>query len=159
MATLGSVGAPPLPSGADQLDAKDRRLLEQARQAAESAWCPVSHLKVGAAIRAKSPGKVFPGCNVEDLSQASTVHAEQGALAAAVLDRKDRSNSELVVEVAIFAFDGISGSLGASSSPCGACRQLLFQFNPNARVLFLQGVEVVDTSLKDLLPESFKLPI
>jgi cytidine deaminase len=74
------------------------------------------------------------------------------------LDRKDRSNNVLVVEVAIFAFDGISGSLGASSSPCGACRQLLFQFNPNARVLFLQGVEVVDTSLRELLPEPFKLP-
>jgi cytidine deaminase len=158
VATLRNVGAPPLPSGTDRLTAKDRSLLERARQAAEGAWSPLSHLNVGVVIRARNPNKVFLGCNVEDISQASTVHAEQGALASAVTGRNNRPNTDLVMEIAIFAFDSTTGTLAESSSPCGACRQLLLQFNPNARVLFLQGVEVVDKPLKELLPEAFELP-
>ena len=151
--------APLLPPGASRLEAGDYDLLDRARRASERAWAPLSHLHVGAAVRWAGESGEFVGCNVEDLSQAGTVHAEQAALAGAILNRTSTSTStaRLLTHVAVFAFEAKTNRV-ASASPCGACRQLLLQFNPEARVLFTVGDDVVDSRLTELLPHPFELP-
>jgi cytidine deaminase len=123
------------------------RLLRNARKVMKNAYAPFSKFKVGAAILT-SKGRVFVGCNVENSSYGLTNCAERTAIFSAVAEE----GPELEIEaVAVANIDG------TACSPCGACRQVIYEFGPRA-VIFYQGKQGLKQSLiTDLLPEGFRL--
>jgi cytidine deaminase len=128
---------------ADELNF-DPQLVEEARDVRERAYAPYSNFKVGAAIRTKS-GKVFKGANVENISISITVCAERSAGVAAI------SAGEMDwEEIAVVA------GTSRPTSPCGACRQFLAEFNPNLKVVVANQSEVFyTTTVAELLPKAF----
>lgn len=120
----------------------DERLLKAAREAREFAYAPYSGYKVGAALLAKD-GRVFTGCNVENAAYGNAMCAERTALFKAV--------SEGARE---FTAVAIAGS-GSAPFPCGACRQSLYEFAPELRVLVTWDGQVSKTTLAALLPQGF----
>lgn len=121
-----------------------RQLLEKARKAQAQAYAPYSRFPVGAAILAED-GRVFAGCNVENASFGLTVCAERNAMAATVLAGAQP------IAVAIVGNQ-------PDVLPCGACRQVLAEFNPDLLVV-TQGAnhETQVRSLRELLPGAFTL--
>lgn len=128
---------------ADELNF-DQQLVEEAREVRERAYAPYSNFKVGAAIRTRS-GMIFKGANVENISISITVCAERSAGVAAV------SAGELDwEEIAVVA------GTSRPTSPCGACRQFLAEFNPNLKVVVANQDEVFyTTTIAELLPKAF----
>ena len=121
-------------------------LYRAARLAFMNAYTPFSHFNVGAALRSKS-GTIFNGANVENSSYGLTRCAEQSAVQAMVTSGQ-RGFTELVVYSAS----------QPPASPCGGCRQVLFEFAPGARVwLVNEEGAVVRTTVSDLLPLGFRL--
>src|SRR3954470_22146428 len=96
-------------------------LLEAAREASRSAYCPYSHFHVGAAVRAG--GRIFTGANVENASYGLTLCAERNAVVAAVLAGAGR-----IEAMAVSCTAAPEGSDAAVRMPCGACRQVLAEF-------------------------------
>ena len=130
-----------------ELDQATRELYDVAREASAHAYAPYSRFQVGAAIRTKQ-GAIFRGCNVENASYGLTCCAERSAIFAAVA----AEGSEMRVrEVAVYVS-------AATASPCGACRQVIAEFGPAARVLFAAGDRIVDTGIAELLPGHFVPP-
>lgn len=105
------------------------------------AYAPYSKFAVGAALLTKS-GRVFKGCNIENVSFRLTLCAEQTALAAAIAEGEKE-----FVEIAVVA------DSKEPVVPCGACRQMLAEFNPNIKVTMstLEG-RSESWSLNELLP-------
>jgi len=142
------------------IDAVPADLLTAARAAFANAYAPYSRFAVGAALRATGPapggaerpgGTVYAGANVENASFGLTRCAEQSAVQALV-SAGGRTFSEVVVYT----------ESDVPSSPCGACRQVLAEFAPDARVYLVnhRGLALA-TSVKALLPVGFdgsKLP-
>jgi cytidine deaminase len=123
------------------------RLLRSARQVMKNAYAPFSNFRVGAAILT-SEGQVFVGCNVENSSYGMTNCAERTAIFSAV--------AKLGPKVEIRAV-AVTNDHGVPCSPCGACRQVIYEFGPEA-VIFYQGEKGPKQSLiTDLLPEGFRL--
>ena len=91
-------------------------LLEAATKVRENAYAPYSHFKVGAAIRATS-GRVYTGCNVENVAYPEGTCAEAGAIAAMVAAGETRITEVLVI-----------ADSPAPVPPCGGCRQKLAEF-------------------------------
>jgi cytidine deaminase len=120
-------------------------LIEAARAASARAYAPYSKFHVGAAVAAG--GKIFAGCNVENASYGLTTCAERNAVAAAV------AGGETGLEaIAIFA------PTAKPTPPCGACRQVLAEFNPEMPVHLIAADGSVETlNLADLLPRRFGL--
>ena len=123
-------------------------LLEEADRGAANAYCPYSKFQVGAALLTKS-GDVFRGCNVENVSFGLTNCAERTAVHTAIA----MGHKEFV---AIAIVQG-AGQPGADQPcwPCGACRQVLAEFNPDMDVIFREGDGHRITKLRELLPHSF----
>ena len=123
----------------EQMDA----LFKEARKAADYAYAPYSHFRVGAALLAED-GTVFSGCNVENRSFGLTICAERNAVLQGVAQGR-----QVFVALAISTPDS-----PAPVSPCGACRQVLSEFmSPRSPVRFGgSSGEQVDTSLGALLP-------
>jgi cytidine deaminase len=127
------------------------RLLRAARKVMKNAYAPFSHFRVGAAILT-SKGRVFAGCNVENSSYGMTNCAERTAIFSAIA--KDGPELEIQAVAVVASPDG---DHGVPCSPCGACRQVIFEFGPRA-VIFYQGKKGPKQSLiTDLLPEGFRL--
>lgn len=129
-----------------------RLLVLEAQRARTSAYAPYSHFHVGAAILTKS-GKVYSGCNYENAAYGNTICAERSAIASALTSenrglsfQKDKN----IVAVAVVL-------RGGNGSPCGNCRQGLFEFNPNMLVIMsdIDNGEYTEMYLKDLLPMGF----
>lgn len=120
------------------------KLIESARLMLSRAYAPYSHFPVGAALLTDN-GEIIAGCNVENSSFGLTICAERNAVAAAVArgHRKFRA-----VAVAASPVDPVS--------PCGACRQVLAEFNPDMVVISV-GCDgrVQEWTLKELLPAGF----
>ncbi len=118
-------------------------LIQQARQVRERAYAPYSKFAVGAALVTKS-GKVFTGCNVENLSFGLTICAERNAVAAAVAAGERE-----------FAAIAITADSKTPVTPCGACRQVLSEFCPDLDVcsVNLEG-ERFTAKLSELLPRA-----
>src|SRR5690242_16114587 len=91
-------------------------LIQQAVNAREYAYAPYSDFKVGAALLGAS-GKVFTGCNVENATYGLTVCAERVALWKAVSEGEKE-----------FRAIAVMSSSTPPAPPCGACRQLLWEF-------------------------------
>ncbi|MEW6337939.1 MAG: cytidine deaminase [Acidobacteriota bacterium] len=120
------------------------RLLANARRAQANAHAPYSGFRVGAAVLA-ADGRVFQGCNVENASFGLTVCAERNAVAAAVVA------GARPVAVAIV-------TPGDHVGPCGACRQVLAEFDLDMPVVLADrnGDHPVATALRELLPGAFR---
>ena len=101
----------------------DNCLIEAAFDVRQHAHAPYSQFSVGAALLTKS-GKIFVGCNIENISLRLTICAEQAAVAAAVT-----SGDVDFVAIAVVA------DSKEPVVPCGACRQLLAEFNPALEII------------------------
>jgi len=120
------------------------KLVELALQARENAYAPYSNFKVGAALETSS-GKVFAGCNVENSTYGLTVCAERVALWKAISEGERE-----FVSIAV-----VAGS-ERLVYPCGACRQLLWEFCGNIEVILASTQRHRETRrLADLLPSPF----
>jgi cytidine deaminase len=123
------------------------RLLRAARKVMKNAYAPFSSFRVGAAILT-SKGQVFVGCNVENSSYGMTNCAERTAIFSAVA----KCGPELEIRAV-----AVTNDHAVPCSPCGACRQVIYEFGPRA-VVFYEGKKGPKQSLiTDLLPEGFRL--
>lgn len=116
-------------------------LLKAAWQTREAAYAPYSNFAVGAALLAKD-GRIFVGCNVENISYGLTNCAERIAIGAAV-----------AAGVREFAAVAVVADTGVPISPCGACRQVLAEFGV-PRVMLANRNERMEFSLEELLPRA-----
>lgn len=120
----------------------EQALIAAARQVYRQAYAPYSNFSVGAALRTRS-GRIYTGCNVENASYGLTVCAERVAVTKAI------SEGERDFEaIAVVSRGGVA--------PCGACRQVLAEFNPELLVVVadLQG-DGRTFRLSELLPAAF----
>jgi cytidine deaminase len=121
-------------------------LIAAARAATGNAHAPYSNFHVGAAVLLDS-GEVFTGCNVENASYGLTNCAERTAIFSAVAAKG---------KVALKAVAAFVAS-GTACSPCGACRQVIAEFSQPDTLILYQGPDgVVECTIVDLLPDSFK---
>ena len=117
-------------------------LIKLAQDVRTKAYAPYSNFKVGAAVLAES-GKVYTGCNVENASYGLTNCAERSAIFKAV------SEGEINLRKICIVADS-----SALTPPCGACRQVLAEFNIQEIVLAnLQG-DIAKFTLEELLSHS-----
>lgn len=124
---------------------KDRELFLIARNMLPKAYVPFSKFQVGAALLTKK-GKVFTGVNVENSSYGISICAERVACVKAV--------SEGYREFEAIAVVSSEGEV----MPCGNCRQFLFEFGDDLRIITGNDEEHLKVYiLKDLLPEGFRL--
>src|SRR6266481_6575051 len=122
------------------------RLLRTARSAMKNAYAPYSRFRVGAAILTTT-GKVFSGCNVENASYGTTNCAERTAIFSAVAQLGPKLEIRAVAVV---------NDHGVPCSPCGACRQVIYEFGPDA-VVWYQGRDgIKESTLDALLPDGFR---
>jgi cytidine deaminase len=122
-------------------------LIEAARQAMRHAYAPYSHFKVGAALRTEN-GELFSGCNVENASYGLTNCGERTAIFSAVA----KSGPALVIQAI-----AVVNEQGLPCSPCGACRQVIYEFGPEAVVVFQSAGGWKETPITQLLPEGFRV--
>ncbi|MFZ5826059.1 MAG: cytidine deaminase [Bacillota bacterium] len=122
----------------------DERLIEAARSARERAYVPYSRFPVGAALLTED-GTLYSGCNIENASYGLTNCAERTAIFKAVSDGHQRFTTIAVI-----------ADTADACSPCGACRQVMSEFGPDAKVILtnLQGTTLV-TTVRELLPGAF----
>ncbi len=120
------------------------RLVESALRAQAHAYAPYSGFPVGAAVLA-ADGRVFLGCNVENSSFGLTVCAERNAVAAAVVAGARPTAVAVVAN-------------GSAVAPCGACRQVLSEFDKEMPVVLASATDGQRqlTSLDALLPGAFR---
>ena len=117
------------------------QIIQAAAQARLNAYAPYSGFKVGAAVLTGA-GAIFTGCNVENASLGVTICAERAAVAAAIA----AGQSDLIA-IAIVA------DAPQPAMPCGACRQVIAEFNPSIRIIASTTQnEQQEFLLTDLLP-------
>jgi cytidine deaminase len=119
-----------------------RELYDRAVAISSRAYAPYSNYLVGAAVRTRD-GNVFEGVNVENAAYPLGVCAEKSAL---------------VQAVSAGYGPGEIAAIGITASPCGGCRQWLYEFRID-EVTFLNGAgELVTYSAAELLPDTWDLP-
>jgi len=123
------------------------RLLRSAKKVMMNAHAPYSKFRVGAAVLL-SNGKIFSGCNVENASYGMTNCAERTAIFSAV--------AQLGPKIEIRAVSVVNDQ-GVPCSPCGACRQVIYEFGPDATVFFQGAMGPKHAHITELLPEGFRL--
>jgi cytidine deaminase len=124
-----------------------KRLLQAARKAMKHAYAPYSHFRVGAALLT-AQGRIFSGCNVENSSYGLTNCAERTAIFAAVAD----SGPGLTIRAVAVVNDQ-----RVPCSPCGACRQVIYEFGAEAAIIFQSAAGWRVSPIAELLPEGFRL--
>jgi cytidine deaminase len=119
----------------------DQQLVTQAIEVARRAYAPYSRFHVGAVLVGKD-GRTFAGCNVENISFGLTICAERNAVFAAVAAGcREFERIVIVADTAVPA------------SPCGACRQVLAELNPDLEVVLANFRGLSETfRLSELLP-------
>jgi cytidine deaminase len=126
--------------------AQQDELLAAAKRAYEHAHAPYSNFRVGAAVLLEN-GQVFSGCNVENASYGLTNCAERTAIFSAVAalgSKQVRIRAVVVVN-----------DRAVACSPCGACRQVISEFGPDADVFYLGPKGIQHSSMRQLLPDCF----
>jgi cytidine deaminase len=120
-------------------------LFDAALRARANAHAPYSGFKVGAALRCPD-GRVFAGCNVENVAYPEGTCAEAGAIAAMVAE-----GGRVIAEVVVVADSAVP------VTPCGGCRQKLAEFAPPDTPVILAGLqgELTRTTVGALLPGAF----
>jgi cytidine deaminase len=122
-------------------------LLRTAKRVMKNAHAPYSKFRVGAAVLL-SNGKIFMGCNVENASYGMTNCAERTAIFSAV--------AQLGPKIEIRAVTVVNDQ-GVPCSPCGACRQVIYEFGPDAIIFFTAATGPKQAHITTLLPEGFRL--
>jgi cytidine deaminase len=131
-----------------QLSSEQKQsLINLAKAACARAYAPYSRFKVGAAILSEA-GSVYTGCNVENSSYGLTNCAERTAIFSAVAAEGPAMR---VRAVAVWT------DPEGPCSPCGACRQVIFELGPGAIVLFQGRNGVQEACAHELLPAGFTL--
>jgi cytidine deaminase len=122
------------------------KLITEAKRSRSNAYARFSNFKVGAALLG-ADGRIITGCNVENSSYGLTMCAERTALFKAV--------SEGIREYLAIA---VYSETSPPTRPCGACRQVLYEFNPLMEIACANADGKIDKfTLSELLPEGFKL--
>jgi cytidine deaminase len=118
------------------------QLIERAAEARLAAYAKYSGFRVGAAVLADD-GRIFTGCNIENISYGLTICAERVAIFSAVA-----AGAHSFIRIAVVA------DTKELISPCGACRQVMAEFNPTLAVISAdcQG-HSVEQNLEFLLPK------
>jgi cytidine deaminase len=114
-------------------------LHEKAKQVAERAYAPYSNYRVGAVVRARD-GREFAGVNVENAAYPLGVCAEKSAIVKAVSEGYRPGDFE---------------AIGITASPCGGCRQWLYEFRFDEITFANRDGEVVTYTAADLLPDTW----
>jgi cytidine deaminase len=117
-------------------------LVERAEQVAARAYAPYSRYLVGAVVRARD-GRLFEGVNVENAAYPLGVCAEKTAISAAVTAGCRPGDLE---------------AIGITASPCGGCRQWLYEFRVGEVSYRAAGGEIRTAAPGDLLPDTWNLP-
>ena len=119
-------------------------LIAAAREARERAWATFSHFKVGAAVEDEE-GRIFTGCNIENATYGLTMCAERVAVFKAISEGAAKLRRIAVVADTV-----------TLTPPCGACRQILWEFCGDAEIVLtnLEGKQET-LSLNELLPRPF----
>ena len=120
------------------------QLIEAAREVRHNAYAPYSNYPVGSALVTKN-GRIYTGVNVENAAYPSSMCAERVALFKAISEG-DRD------------FVAIAVVTDNAGSPCGACRQVMAEFNPGMAVIMAnpEGNILEETSVAELLPRAFR---
>ncbi|MFW5976828.1 MAG: cytidine deaminase [Bacillota bacterium] len=120
-------------------------LHKEADKVRKMAYAPFSGLKVGAALMVKS-GKIYTGCNIENISYGLTMCAERVAIYKAI-----SSGDKDIKKIYILA------DTDKPISPCGACRQVIREFGRNI-IIIMSNLEKnrKKSNIKELLPAGFK---
>lgn len=124
------------------------RLLDAAHSAVQKAYAPYSGFRVGAAILTHL-GNLFMGCNVENSSYGLTICAERTAIASAVA--QEGGDKMRIRAIAVV------NQKDTYCPPCGACRQVMFEFGADAIVFLKEGDSLKQVSIAELLPGAFQL--
>ena len=124
-----------------------QKLMRTAEGVMKNAHAPYSNFHVGAAILLTT-GKIFSGCNVENASYGMTNCAERTAIFSAVAEMGPK------IEIRAVA---VANAQGVPCSPCGACRQVIYEFGPNAMIYFQGASGLKQAHITELLPEGFRL--
>lgn len=123
-------------------DTMKKRLISSSIEVRENSYSPYSKFRVGAALLAES-GKIYTGCNYENSAFGAGVCAERVALGAAISAGERR-------------FEAICVSGKAGITPCGICRQALYEFGDMLVISCgADGGEVKEFRLSELLPAGF----
>ena len=138
----------------EEMNAEDRELVSASIEAMGGAYAPYSHLHVGAAVRL-SNGQIVRGANQENAAFPSGLCAERTAMFAASSKYPDKD----MLSIAIAG--GVYGRLGPTpASPCGACRQVMAQYQtksgkPMSIIMVADGKILKFEKVDDLLPMIF----
>jgi cytidine deaminase len=121
----------------------DQEGIRRAIEASKNAYAPYSKHPVGAWLVAED-GTGYSGCNVENAAFPAGICAERGALAHAISAGARRFRTVYI-------------ATPKGGSPCGVCRQMLYEFSPTMRVVCVDfdGRVHIDTTLEALLPFGF----
>lgn len=137
-----------MPKKKTQLSSSVRtKLNEAAERVMKNAHAPYSNFRVGSAILLTN-GKTFVGCNVENASYGMTNCAERTAIFSAVAELGPK------IEIAAVA---VTNDHRVACSPCGACRQVIYEFGPDATIFFQGADGPKQAHITELLPEGFRL--
>jgi cytidine deaminase len=137
-----------LPKLSASLSAAEReRLLAAANSMLQRAYAPYSKFRVGAAILTAA-GNIYTGCNVENASYGLTNCAERTAIFSAVAAEGESMRLRAVAVV---------NAQKVPCSPCGGCRQVIFEFGPDSVVLFQGKNGIEESTASALLPAGFTL--
>ena len=128
-----------------EIDYED--LLEKAKDVSKWAYIPYSKFDVGACVIFES-GKTYCGCNVENASYGLSLCAERNALSTAV------ALGEITKPLAI----AIYSSKTDECVPCGACRQWIYEFNPECQIVLQKNkTDITVYKISELLQKPFVL--
>jgi cytidine deaminase len=122
-------------------------LLRAAAKVMKNAHAPYSKFRVGAAILT-ADGRIFSGCNVENASYGMTICAERTAIFSAVAEIGPKMEIRAVA---------VTNDQEVPCSPCGACRQVIYEFGPDATIFFQGASGPKQAHITELLPEGFRL--
>jgi cytidine deaminase len=125
----------------------ERKLRQAAEKVMKNAHAPYSDFRVGAAILT-STGEIFSGCNVENASYGMTNCAERTAIFSAVASLGPTLKIQAVAVV---------NDKGVPCAPCGACRQVIYEFGPDSTIFFQGSKGPKQAHIAELLPEGFRL--
>lgn len=129
------------------MDFDRKALIRAAMQARKFSYAPFSNFHVGAALLTKG-GEIVTGCNIENSAYSPTLCAERCAVAKAVSEGK----RDFVAIAVVGPEEGLT-------TPCGVCRQVLYEFCDESLVILCGGTEehYMETTLGALLPKGFRL--
>jgi cytidine deaminase len=121
-----------------------KKLKKAATAASKRAYAPYSGFRVGAAVLGAS-GRIYAGCNIENASYGLSNCAERTAIFSAIAAGEKQLKCVVVYT-----------PTKTATAPCGACRQVIHEFGPGARVIsFCAARDEIDVSIEALLPGAF----